>query len=65
MVIDAALGEQSNILEAMVVLDDVIKIAVTFSANVLESFDVEANLGRVLRATFGVDFAMFDDWLEP
>ena len=37
----------------------------TFAADVLQRLDVEAKLGRVLGAAFGVDLALSDDWLEP
>ena len=65
MVIDAALSEECDILEVIVVVDDMIKVSMTFTANVLKRFDVEACLGRVLGAAFGINFAVFDDGLEP
>lgn len=37
----------------------------TFAANVLERLDVEAELGCILGATFGVDLALVQDGLEP
>ena len=65
MVIDAALGEQGDVFEAIVVLDDVGQEGVAFAADVLESLDVEAKLGGVLGAAFGVDFALVHDRLKP
>ena len=65
MVIDTALDEQGDITEAIIVLDDVVKVGVTFTADVLEGLDVEAKLGCVLGAAFGVDLAMFHDRLKP
>lgn len=65
MVIDAALGEQGDILETIVVLDDVTQVSVTFTANILERLDVEEELGRIHGATFGVDLALVHDRLEP
>ena len=65
MVIDAALGEQGDILETVVVLDNMVEVGVTFTADVLEGIDVEAELGRVLRAAFGIDLAVLDDCFEP
>ena len=65
VVIDTALDEQGDIAEAIIVLDDVVKVGVTFAADVLEGLDVEAKLGCVLGAAFGVDLAMFDDRLKP
>ena len=65
MVIDAGLSEKSNILEALVILDDVVKVGMTFTADVWEVLDLEAKLGCVLRAAFGIDPAVLDDWLKP
>ena len=65
MVIDAALNEEGDIFQVIVVFDDVMKVGVTFTANVLERFHVEASLGRVLGAAFGIDLALADDGLEP
>lgn len=65
MVINAGLREKGDILEALVVLDDMMKVGVTFAADVFEGFGVELKLGRVLGAAFGVDLAVFDDRFEP
>ena len=65
MVINAALSEEGHILQVIIVFDDMIKISMTFTANVLKRFDVEASLGRVLGATFGINLAVSDDGLEP
>ena len=65
MVIDTALSEEGDILQIIVVFHDMIKVGVTFTANVLERFNVEASLGRVLGTTFGVNLALSDDGLEP
>ena len=65
MVVDAALGEEGNIFEAIVVLDNVVKVGVTFAANVLKRLDVDAKLGGVLGSAFGIDLAVFHDRLEP
>ena len=65
VIIDTALGEQSHIFEAFVLVDDMVQVCVTFAADVLQRLDVEAKLGRVLGAAFGVDLALSDDWLEP
>ena len=65
MIIDAALGEKGDILQDIVVFHDMMKEGVTFTSNVLQRFNVEASLGRVLGAAFGVDLALSDDGLEP
>ncbi len=38
-----------------------VKVGVTFPADVLKSLDIEAIIGRVLGAAFGIDLAVFDD----
>ena len=65
VVIDAALNKEGDILQIIVVFNDMVKVGVTFTANVLERFNVEASLGRVLGAAFGINFALPDDGLEP
>ena len=65
MVIDAALSEESDILQVIVVFNDVMKEGVTFTPNVLKRFNVEASLRRVLGAAFGINLAMSDDGPEP
>lgn len=65
VVIDAALGEKSDVLDALVVLDDVVKVGVTFTADVLKSLDFEVKLGRMLGAAFGIDLDVVDDRLQP
>lgn len=65
VIIDAALGEQGDILEAIVVLDDVTQVGVTFAANVLKGLDVEVELGRHCGVTFGVDLTLVHDGLKP
>ena len=65
MVIDAALGEEGDILQVIVVFHDMMKEGVTFTPNILKRFNVEGFLRRVLRAAFGVYLALSDDGLEP
>lgn len=65
MVIDAALGEEGNILETLVVLDNMIEVGVTFTTDVLKGLDFERKLRRVLGAAFGIDLAVFNDRFEP
>lgn len=65
MIVDAALGEKSDVLEVLVMVNNVVKVGVAFTANVLKGLDFERKLGRVLRATFSVYLAVFDDRLEP
>ena len=65
MVVDAALNEEGDILQVIVVFDDMMKVCVTFTANVLKRFHVEASLGRVLGAAFGINLALSDNGLEP
>lgn len=65
VIIHAALGEEGDILEAVVVVDDMVHESMPFAANVLESLHVEAEFGRVLGAAFGVDLAVSNDRLEP
>ena len=65
MIVDAALGEQSDVLEVLVVFDNVVKVGVAFTANIVKSLDFEGKLRRVLGATFGVYLAVFNDRLEP
>ena len=65
MVIDAALSEEGDILQVIVVFDDMIEEGMTFTANVLERFNVEVSLGRVPGAAFGINLALSDNGLEP
>ena len=65
MVVDAALSEQDNILEALVMFDDMMKVGMTFTANVLKGLNFEAGLGRMLGAAFRIDLAVFDHRFEP
>ena len=65
MVVDAALSEEGDILQVIVVFDNMMKEGVTFTPNVLKRFNVEAFLGRVLGAAFGINLAMSDDGLKP
>ena len=65
VIIDTALGEEGDILQVIVVFHDMMKIGVTFTANVLERFNVEASLGRVLGTAFRVNLALSNDGLEP
>ena len=65
VIIHAALGEQGDIFEAIVVVDDMVHVGMPFAANVFESLHVEAEFGRVLGAAFGVDLAVSNDRLEP
>ena len=65
MIVDAALSKEGDILENIVVLDDMVKVGVTFTTNVLKWLDFEAWLGRMFRAAFRIDFGIFEDGLEP
>ena len=65
VVIDAALSEKGDILQVIVVFCDMMKEGVTFTPDVLKRFNVEASLGRVLGAAFGVNLALSDDGHEP
>lgn len=65
MIVDAALGEEGDVLEAVVVLDNVVKVGVTFTTNVLKCFDFKPWLGRMFGAAFRVDLAMVNDRLQP
>lgn len=65
MVIHTTLGEKGDILKALVVIDNMVKVGVTFTADVLKGLDFEAKLGRVLGTAFGVHLAMSDDRLQP
>lgn len=65
MVVHAALGEQGDILEALVVPDNMIKVGMAFTADVVKNLNIEAKFGRVLGTAFGVDLAVFDDRFEP
>ena len=65
MVIDTALSKEGDILQVIVVLDDMMEVCVTFTANVLKRFNVEASLGRVLGAAFGINLAFSNNRLEP
>ena len=65
VIVDTALGEQSDVLEVLVVLDNVVKVGVAFTANVLKGLNFQWKLGRVLGTTFGVYLAVFDHRLEP
>ena len=61
MVIDAALSKKGDVLEALVVLDNMVKVGMTFTANVLKGINFETGLGRMLGATFRIDLAVFDN----
>ena len=65
MVINATLCEEGDILQIIVVFDDMMKVGVTFTANVLKRFNVEASLGRVLRTAFGINLALSDNRPKP
>ena len=65
VVVDAALNEEGDILQVVVVFNDMMKVCVTFTTNVLKRFHVEAPLGRVVGAAFGINLAVSDDGLEP
>ena len=60
MIVDAALGEKGDVLEVLVVLDDVVKVGVAFTADILKGLDFEGKLGGVLGAAFGVYLAVFN-----
>lgn len=65
MVIDPALGEQSDVFETLVAVGYVVKVGVTFTADIFKSLDIEAKVGRVFRAAFRIDLAVIDDRFEP
>ena len=65
MVVDTALSKERDVLEAVVVLDNVVEVGVTFTTNVLKWLDFEAWLRRMFGAAFRIDLAMVNDRLEP
>ena len=65
VVIDATLGEERDIFETIVALDDMMKIGMSFATNVLQGFHIEKKLRRVFRAAFAVHLAVLDDRFEP
>lgn len=64
VIFNAALGEHGDIRQAIVVLDDMMKVGVTFAADVLQSLDV-TDFRCKFGAAFGVDLAVINDGFEP
>ena len=52
MIVDTALSKEGDILKAVIVLDDMVKVGMTFTTNILKWLDFEAWLGRIFRAAF-------------
>ena len=65
MVVDSALGKESDILEAVVVLDNMVKVGVTFTTNIFKWLDFEAWFWRMFRAAFRINLAVIDDRFKP
>ena len=65
MVVDTALSKEGDVLEAVVVLDNMAKVGVTFTTNILKSLDFKTWLGCIFGAAFRVHLAMIEDRLEP
>ena len=65
VVVDAALSEEGDIFEAVVTLDNMMEIGMSFAADIFQGFDIEVELWRVLGAAFGVDLTVFEDRFEP
>ena len=65
VIVDAGLSEQGDIFEPIVAFDNVVKIGMSFAADVFHSFEIKRRLWRVFGTTFRIDLAVFEDRFEP